>query len=455
MDHTTDKLAGYVASLSYADLTPTAIHATKRLLIDALGCAIGGYHSTPSHIARRIASQVVGIPPARLWGSGHPTSIELATFANSVMVRYLDYNDTYTSLGEGHPSDMIPAVLAVGEAFHVGGKDLLLSVVAAYELFTALADVVSLRPKRWDHGYFVVFGSAAGSGKLLRLTKEQMGNALAIASAPNVPTRQTRSGELSMWKGCATAASAMAGVFAAMLAREGLTGPTEAFEGRHGVQEQVTGPFELLPLGANGQTFGVERTTIKIFPTENHSQVPLKLILKLRRKISPEDIDRITVETYHRAYSEIGSEPQKWDPKTRETADHSLPYMLAAALRDGSVTIDTFNQENILDQSLRPLMNRIRVIENPAFTCQFPDIMTTKIEVMTKTGQRYEETGSMHARGRILNPMTDDQVEEKFRTLCNRSFTEEQLQAILNAIWSLEDIQDVSSITALMTMTTN
>lgn len=449
MDKTTEKLARYGTALRYEDLTPAAVHMTKKLLIDAIACAVGGYHSEPSAIARRLAAQTSGQRPARVLGSGALTSMEAATFANSVMLRYLDFNDTYSSVGEGHPSDAIPAVLAVADAYHVDGRQTLLALAAAYEVYNSLADSVSLRDKGWDHGYFVVFAAAAGAGKLFGLTLEQMGNALALASAPNVPTRQTRSGELSMWKGCATAASARAGVFAAQLAREGMTGPAEAFEGRHGVWDQVTGRFELQPLGDHGKGFGVERTGIKYFPTEYHSQIPLGLILKLRQKIPIEDIEVVHAETYHLAYSEIGSELQKWDPKTRETADHSLPYMLAAALRDGSISVATFDEERIRDASLRPLMNRIKVSENPEFTRQFPRKMMNRIEVVTKSGERHVEQGS-YPKGHVENPMTDAEVEEKFRALCRGLLLADHYEAILSAVWDLEHAQDISKVLELV-----
>ncbi|OFZ90635.1 MAG: hypothetical protein A3I62_02170 [Betaproteobacteria bacterium RIFCSPLOWO2_02_FULL_62_79] len=449
MDRTTEQLASHVTGLRYEWLTPGAVHSAKRLLIDAIGCAVGGYHSEPAAIARKLAAQTSGTPPARVLGSAAITSMEAATFANSVMLRYLDFNDTYTSIGEGHPSDAIPAVLAVADGLHLSGKDTILGLAATYEVYNGLADSVSLRDKGWDHGYFVVFAAAAGAGKLLGLTLEQMGNAIALASAPNVPTRQTRSGELSMWKGCATAASARAGVFAAQLAKEGMTGPAEAFEGRHGVFDQVTGPFTLQPLGAHPRGFGLERTGIKFFPTEYHSQIPLGLVLKLRGQIAVEDIEVLHVETYNLAYSEIGSEPQKWNPQTRETADHSLPYMLAAAVQDGSISVATFDEARIRDPKLRPLMNRIKVSENAEFTRDFPRFMRNRIEIVTKGGRRLVEE-ERYPKGHFENPMTDAEVESKFRALCNGLMPADRCEATLQVVWGLERAQDVGQVLELV-----
>ncbi len=449
MDKTTEIIADYVTDLEFGRLPATTIRETKRRLIDALGCAMGGYPSEPAAIARRLAARQQGQPSARIFGTGAHTSMEMAAFANSVMVRYLDYNDTYISRGSGHPSDMIPACLAVAEAQRARGSDLLLAIVAAYEVYTGLADVVGLRDRGWDQGLYVVLGSAAGAARLMGLTREQTANALAIAVSANVPTRQTRSGELAMWKGCATAASARAGVFSALLAAENMSGPTAAFEGRHGVWDQVTGPFELKRLGGEGVAFGIERTNLKFFPSEYHSQAPLAMALELRGKVRVEDIETINVQTYHIAYSEIGSEPEKWDPQTRETADHSLPYLLAVALVDGFVKVESFSPERMRDPSLRQLMQRIRVEENPEFTRQYPAQLVTEIEVLTRGGGRLELTAS-YPKGHALNPLSDAEVDLKFMSLCEPLLDLAQREALLGALREIDRVREIGQVIDLL-----
>jgi 2-methylcitrate dehydratase len=449
MDKTTQALAGFTAALDFGQLPPGTIRELKRRLIDSVGCGIGGYASEPASIARAIAAQASGEPPARVLGSGARTSVEAATFANTVMVRYLDCNDTYVSKGSGHPSDMIPACLAVAEAHRASGGDTLTAIAVAYEVFTGLADVVGLRDLGWDQGVFVVLGCAAGASKLLKLTTEQTGNALAIAVSSSIPTRQSRSGELAMWKGCATAAAARSGVFSALLAQKGMTGPTAAFEGRHGVWDQVTGPFQLGPLGDTGKGFGVERTNLKFFPAEYHSQAPLWIALDLRGKVRIEDIESIDVQTYYTAWSEIGSEPEKWNPRTRETADHSLPYLLAVALADGAVTAESFGEARIRDPVLRQLMQRIRVSENPDFTREFPAKLVTRIEVATRGGQRLVETAT-YPKGHAKNPMSDADVESKFADLTRGRLTSERRAALLRALWDVDRASSIATVVELL-----
>jgi 2-methylcitrate dehydratase len=309
--------------------------------------------------------------------------------------------------------------------------------------------VVGLRDRGWDQGVFVVLGTAAGAAKLLDLTSEETANALAIAVTANIPTRQTRAGELAMWKGCATAAAARSGVFAALLAKKGMTGPTAAFEGRHGLCEQVTGPFELGALGGSGVPFAIERSNVKFFPAEYHSQAPLWLALELRKKVRIDDIESIDVQTYYTAWSEIGSEPEKWHPKTRETADHSLPYLLSAALVDGAITADSFTDARIADPQLSQLMQRIRVSENKAYTAEFPAKLTTSIEVTTRDGRKLNENVS-YPKGHAKNPMADADIESKFAGLAQAVMPDTAQNALLDALWRAEEASDVGSVTDLV-----
>jgi 2-methylcitrate dehydratase len=454
MDSTTETLARYATTLTYKDLTPSAIHEVKRKLIDSFGCAVGGYSAEPSVVARRLAAARSSSPAARVFGDGTPTTPEMAAFANGVMVRYLDANDTYISPinGSGHPSDMIAGVLATADAYGASCVDAIVAVVVAYETFAALADVAPLRERGWDQGLYVVLGTAAGAGRILGLDLDRMANALAIAVTANVPTRQTRAGDLSMWKGCATPAATSAGVLAALMAREGLTGPTAAFEGRHGVWEQVTGQFTLGSMGGQaGRDFMIERASLKFFPAEFHSQAPLWMALRLRERVKPDEIEQLNMQTYWMAYSEIGSEPAKWDPRTRETADHSLPYLLAVALHDGAITSSSFDLERVQDPGLRPLMNRIKISESEDFTREFPRMFRSEIEVVTTTGERIVES-SDYPKGHVRNPMTDADVEAKFHAFCEPALGPGRCRAALDAIWQLEQAATIGPVIDLFTL---
>ena len=235
MDKTTEILSKYACDLTYDQLPSEVVQQVKRTLVDTFGCAMGGYLSEPAKIARRMASEISSISPSRIIGTEDYSSMDLAGFANGVMVRYLDCNDSYFSPGGGHPSDMIPAALAVADTLHSTGTELITAIVLAYEVFCRLSDKVEVSHLGWDQGCFSVIGAACAAGKMMGLNEIQMANAISLSLAPNLPLRVTRTGELSMWKGCATASATRAAIFAAQLASDGMTGPGEPFDGPSGL----------------------------------------------------------------------------------------------------------------------------------------------------------------------------------------------------------------------------
>ena len=179
MDATSEYLSDYVSRLTYEDLSPQAVQQVKRTVIDSLGCAAGAFDAEPAAIARGLASRVKGKPSARILGTRQTTSADLAAFANTVLVRYLDCNDTYAARGTGHPSDMISAVLAVADAQRNGGRAAITAIVAAYEAFCRMADQIAL--KGWDQGMFASIGAACGAGKILGLDRASLAHAISIA----------------------------------------------------------------------------------------------------------------------------------------------------------------------------------------------------------------------------------------------------------------------------------
>jgi 2-methylcitrate dehydratase len=443
MDRSSEKIVEYADALRVRDLTDSCIREVKKHVLDSVGCVLGGFESPPSRIARIFSRSVTGQPGARVFGDGAVTAPDVAAFANAVMLRYLDFNDTYVA-GSLHPSDMIPAILAVAEAAHAPGKDVLLGIALGYEIAGALAANVSLRPRGWDQGTFLGLASAVSAGKLMKLSRAELGSALSLALVPQIPLRQTRAGELSMWKGCATAAAVRNGVFAAQLAQLGMTGPPEPFEGKDGLWERVTGPFEF-SLPSQGDTFIVERTSLKLHPSEYHSQAFLDLAPAILDRVSVEQIASIDIETYWLCYSEIGSEPAKWEPDSRETADHSLPFILATALRDGSLSLSSFGESNLRDPELRALMQRIRIEHNAEFTNRFPDELVNRVEVTSRSGQKFALDGTF-PKGHERNPATQPEVDAKFDALSAGVVSPERRDAMRAAVGRMEESRDASEL---------
>ena len=250
-------VANYSAGLHYRDLPADTVHLLKRMIIDSIGCAIGGYAAEPSKIARDLAGEVSSRRPVTIIGSGQASSPDLATFANGVMLRYLDFNDGYTTLESGHPSDSIAATLAGAEMAGAGGRRLITATAVAYEAFCRFGDAFSLKYIGFDHVTNGAMASAVGAARALGLSAAQTEQALNLGLTPNLALGQTRVGVLSHWKGCAYANASRNAVFAAMLAERGLTGPAPVFEGEHGFFAAVTRePYRLEPFGGDqGQPF--------------------------------------------------------------------------------------------------------------------------------------------------------------------------------------------------------
>jgi len=436
MDPTTEYLVEQTCRLTHASLSPETVHAVKRTLADTLACGIGAFDSEPAAIARRMAARGQGHPAARILGTRDTAIADLAAFANTVLVRYLDCNDTYAARGTGHPSDTIPAVLAVAEGQGADGRAVITAIAAAYEAFCRLADAVPL--KGWDQGMFVAIGAACGAGKILGLDRTVLGHAISIAITSGVPLGVTRIGELSMWKGCATAMAVRTGVFAAALAADGMTGPGAPFEGRDGLWQhlEIEGPeWELSPRA--GDPLRITRTSFKAFPSVVHTQGPIGLVLELRPQLAGAEVESVHVTTYAEAVRRTAVEAEKWNPQTRETADHSIPYLVAAALHDGAVAPATFAPSRIQDPALRPLIKKLTVDEDPEFTRRYPAESCTRVEI-TMAGGRRLTAETRHPKGHRANPLTDAEVEQKFRGLADGRLGAEGSARVLDEVWNLE-----------------
>ncbi len=448
------QLAEYACGLSFESLDAAAVREVKRRVLDSLGCAFGGYGSEMPRIARRVAlgAQVPqpegGHTGATVWGTTARVLPALAAFANGAGVRYLDCNDTYLSLEPAHPSDNIAAAFAAAEAVGAGGEALITAIVLAYEVQCRLCDAASIRARGWDHVTYGCFSSALAAGKLMGLDVDRLEQAVNLAGVNAAALRQTRVGQLSMWKGCAFANAARNGVFAAWLAAEGMTGPNEIFEGPMGFWNQVSGPFSLdvSRFGGGGRPFMILDTSIKYWPVEYHAQSAVDAALQLRQEVGdPARIERLEIHSFDAAVDIIGGEPEKWRPTSRETADHSMPYCVAVALTDGEVTAAKFREERFTDPDLLALMARITIHRDAELTSRYPAGIPNRLVVTTRDGRTLAREVT-YPRGHARNPMTDAEVETKFRYWAGQVMPPEQLDRVQATVWRLEELAELSPL---------
>lgn len=448
MDAPSRALADFAASLPDDVPAPRVVRAIARHLVDSFACMLGALEAPPVRIARGLAEGTRCSPGASVLGLAHLTAPEYAAFANTVMLRYLDYNDT--GIG-GHPSDMIPALLAVAQMRGASGAELVRGVHVAYEIHAALRrGGMMLRAKHVDQ-LQVVIAAAVGASVVMRLDRERIANAISLAVTPNIPLRVTRTGELSDWKGCATAQGAMMAVFAVRLAEAGMSGPPEPFDGVAGLRDLLDLTplcFESVGRPCEGLS-AVEQTGLKFYPSEYSSQGPIAAVLKLRDRIRPEQIERLRVRMHWGGWHEIGGgqgdAAEKWNPVTRESADHSLPYLLAVALVDRAITLDSFTPQRIADPALRPLMQRITVEEDPELTRVHAGELPrwpSSVECQLRDGTVLTEAvGSPH--GHPLDPLDRCEIESKFAAMSADVLGEEDRERVLDSLWWFETVGEV------------
>lgn len=440
------KMAQWARALKYEQLPAKTVHEVKRRVLDSIATTLGAYHSHPAKIVRAKAQSVTHRDSsATVWGTNHHTTPELAAFANGAMTRYLDYNDTYLSLEPAHPSDNISAVTAVTQATGKTGRDLILGTVIAYEIQCRLCDTASLRAGGWDHVVYGALSSALASARLYDLSEGQMEHALGLAGVCNIATRQTRTGQIADWKACAFSNAARNGVFAADLARRGLTGPHEIFEGPKGLMKQLNIPgVKNVVLGQDGD-FMIDKTYIKFWPAEYHSQSAIDACLQMRPKVLGKKINEIYIKSFEAAVSIIGSEPEKLRPTSRETADHSMFYCCAAAIVDGDVTLATFDEHRLTDAKLLDLIDRTTIVEDADMNRGYPKGIPNDITITCADGTKVNKRVDF-PRGHAGNPMTDDEVIAKFNRMANGVVSAVTAQRILEQAWELDKMKDVTPL---------
>ena len=447
LDAMVRRMVDLAAGLEYAHLPEAAVHAAKARLIDSMGVAIAALDAPPVRAASRIAQPTTGRYRARLLGAGTATTPDMAAFVNGTMVRYLDFNDAYRTLDAAHPSDNLPGVLAMTEALGAGGRDFILALGISYEIQCRFTDDVPFNDAGWDQPVVGAMACALACGRLLGLDRAQLAEAVALASVPFLCTYQTRAGELSMWKGCAGPNGARNGIFAALLAAEGLTGPYHPFEGVFGIWNQTTGrPFEVnLPPPGPMSTCGLMQTNIKTYPVRDSCQLPIDTALDLRAKIDASDIASLHISTYRSAYEGAVKDPELWAPGTRETADHSMPFSVAAALVDGVVTPDTFEESRFLDADVLSLIGHTDIEVSDDYSRQTPGLRNCLIEATARDGSRVAAHRTL-SQAQIERGIDDADLVAKFHRCAQAHMDETRRGRFLELAWRLEEQGNVGTL---------
>ena len=454
------QLADYACALRFEDLSKEVVHEVKRRVIDSLGCALGAWKEEPCAVARKVASDFSAKHGSTIIGTTQKAPPDWAAFANGCAIRYLDYNDTYLSKEPAHPSDNISAALAAAESVDAGGRELITAIALAYEVQCRFCDAASIRARGWDHVTYGAFSTALASAYLMKLDPVKTRHAVNIAGVAGAAMRQARAGELSHWKGVAFANAARHGVYSALLARVGMTGPGPIFEGQMGfekqlgvslgnVREKFAVPFEKT---SDGPASMILHTSIKFWPAEYHSQSAIEAALALRKEIGDATkIKQVVIESHDAAVDIIGSEPEKWKPKTRETADHSLPYITAIALIDREVTDKQFEPQRFKDPEVWRFLENVKVERNAELSALYPGGVANIVHVDLADGRRLTKRVD-YPTGHAKNRLKDSQVEEKFFTLVRLKTGEQRAKKIIDLAWKLDEAKNVDELMQALVM---
>jgi 2-methylcitrate dehydratase len=444
-------LASFITHARFEDLSEPAVEALKVHILDAVGCAIGALHGEPIGMLRHYLDQVGGREVVTLIGGGR-TSPDRAALYNGALVRYLDYNDSYLAEGETcHPSDNLAPVLAAAELAGGSGRDLLVALALAYQVQCRLSDVAPVRAKGFDHTTQGSYAVAAGVARALGLERDQAANAVAIAGTAFNALRVTRTGALSHWKGLAYPNTAFAATHAVLLAREGITAPPEVFEGNKGFMDAIAGPFEIAWQEEDLER--IRRCSVKKYNAEFHSQSTLEGILELREESHPDPgrIAGVDLEVFDVAFSIIGGgeEGDKHRVQIKEQADHSLPYMVAAALLDGAVGPAQYAPERITSQDIQTLLRKVNVRPAADLSARFPGKMPVRIRIRLDDGTQLSRDKEDY-EGFFTRPMSFDRVAEKVRGLADSHAAPDLVDDVVSLVRDMErhDARDLTTLLA-------
>jgi 2-methylcitrate dehydratase len=445
-----ERLAAFVTSARWEDLSEGAREAIKLRVLDSLGCAIGALDSGVLRAVRGEIEEMGGNPLCTLIGGGR-TSPDRAALHNSAAVRYLDFNDSFMAPAETcHPSDNLGAVLAAVEFAGGDGRELMLALAIAYQVQCRLSEVAPVRDKGFDHVTQGAYAAAAGTSRGLDLPAGPTANAIAIAGTAFNALRVTRTGALSNWKGLAYPNTAFSAVHAAFLARAGITGPREVFEGNKGFKEAIAGPFSI-DWGREGLD-AVTRTSVKRYNAEFHSQSVLEAVLELRQEhqIDRDQVERVDLAVFQVAYDIIGGggEGDKKTIRTKEEADHSLPYVVAVALLDGLVMPPQYAPERVIRHDVQELLQRVHVRPDPQLTSRFPAELACRVRITLHDG-RVLDMEKLSYRGFHTRPAGWSEVEEKFTDLAAPVAGPELAGRLVEVVRKLERVQ-VSELCSLL-----
>ena len=449
----TARMSRWAADLQFEQLSADAIHQAKRFLLDSFGCALGGFQQHDVKIALEVLDEIAAPGPATVIATGQRVDALSASLANALMIRCMDYNDIYWKQDPSHPSDIFPAAIACCERARSGGEELIVGIVLGHEFEMRLCEAAfpGIRERGWHHATLTAFVSPIVAGRALHLTAEQIQHAIGISASRHCTLGAVTAGKLTMMKNTVDPLATQSGVFAALLAGKGYTGPEHVIDGKEGLTHVFGPEWKLNRLTDGlGYSWRITQCGMKAFPTEalTHTAISAVLDVVKTNDLRPDQVEKVQIRSLARA-ADILSDPSKYDPHTKETADHSLPYVIAAALVDRQVTPAQFTMQKIMDPTIREQLNKVEVVADPEIEKVFPALQRVIVHIDTTDGRSYDKQLD-YPKGDPRNPLTDQEIEEKFTALAEGVLSPTAQKRVKDAVWNLERVGSVTELMALM-----
>jgi len=453
METISQKWARFALRLNHKDIPSVALEEARRFLLDSVGCAFSALDNKDTQAAYNYIQDLGGKEQATIIGWGTKANLPQATLINSLLVRALDYNDIYWEQDPSHPSDIIPAVLSTGEFMKKNGKEILVGIIIAYELEMrmCLAAFPGVREIGWHHATLTQLVSPVVVGRILDLNEEEMVAAIGISGSSHFTLGGVVAGHLTNMKNAADPFAVEAGVRAALLASKGYSGPVEVFEGKEGlfeVLDKVKWDRDILTKGL-GENFLINRCGYKAFPTEALTHQPITAALEVMQEnnLNPKEVKEILVGTTTRG-ADILSDPSKYKPTTKETADHSLPYCIAVAVAKGNVLPSDFEEGALRDPFVWSLLDKIKVVANPEIDALFPKVKRAVVTIKTSKGVFKKQED--FAKGQPERPLSEEELISKFKANSEKKISPSRMEDIIKATRELENINEIGEYMKLL-----
>ncbi|MEM2506887.1 MAG: MmgE/PrpD family protein [Nitrososphaeria archaeon] len=445
-------ISEFITSFNFSKIPDDVIQKAKMCILDTLGATLLGSTTDAAKMLNKTIRRL-GLPSqATVIGTRYRTSYLYAAYANCMGAAYFELDDGHRGAGIHPGCIMVPTALAIGEYVNASGKEILEAVILGYEVAIriGLATGISQFKRRIDPPATCgIFGAATTAGKLMKLNKVKCAHALAIAGTQSPLSPSIWYYEPSMIKSLAFAQACHNGIFSAMLAKEGFRGPLGIFEGKGGFCEAVCSPetFRLDKITYKlGEIWEIKNVYFKIYPScrWTHSAIDAVLGILRRHKVNYQDIKEVVVKTYPTA-----AQLTTVEPLDDTTARLSIPYTIAVAIFYENLDLDHFNSTALRNHEILKLAKKVKIIAEPAFKNSYPEKRPTLVVIRLKNKlelSNYVE----YPLGEPENPLTEEQIREKFMKLAIRAVSEEKAKEILNKVKTLETLKSIYSLTALL-----